>query len=83
MRLAITVCRAGDKCIKDDTLCKTPKESDKKDKTTTTGVPVTTGKPVVSKTTLPTTTTPTDVVEPQVLPQHGKPYIKLLIVTLL
>ena len=78
MRLAITVCRAGDKCIKDDTLCKTPKESDKKDTTTTTGVPVTTEKPVVSKTTLPTTTS-TEVVEPQVLPQHGKPYMKLLL----
>ena len=74
MRLAVTVCSTGRKCIKDDTLCKTPKGSsaDKINTTTTstTGVP-TTNKP---DTTTSTTTTDIDgdgVAKPQVLARHG------------
>ena len=79
MRLAVTVCKAGDNCIKDDTLCRTPKKSVKKTTTTTTGAPPkTTKKPVVSlKTTSPTTTS-TDGGEgkPQAFPQKGKSTVK-------
>lgn len=83
MRLAVTVCRAGSNCIKDDTLCKTPKGSEKKETTTTstTGVPTTTmtKSSVVSKTRAPTTKSTDTVNVPQVkvLPRQGNIFVFL------